>query len=58
MMGGLNYILIIILKTMKKYIYRVESVCFPTDTSTSEHNRGFHVNYNDYFLNELQKCFV
>lgn len=42
---------------MKKYIYKIKSVYFPTDTSTSE-DRSFHINYNDYFLNEVQKCFV
>lgn len=56
MTGGLNYTLIIILKSMKIYIYRVESVYFPTDTSTSEHDKSFHINYDDYFLNEVQKC--
>lgn len=43
---------------MKKYIYKIKSVYFPTDTSTSEDDRSFYINYNDYFLNEVQKCFV
>lgn len=43
---------------MKYYIYRVQSVYLPTDTSTTEHDRSFHINYNDYFINGSAKMFV